>query len=120
MPKTVAVIIPTRNRPGDLDLTLETILQQRVLPGQLIIVDQSGSEETQYRVRKRYAEAPLPIRKKVELCYIRDAAITGLTVARNRAMEVARGDICLRSFERKLLCDRGRHLAATLRLVRAV
>lgn len=107
MSYSVSLIIPTKNRSSDLEHTLESVFGQRILPAQLIIVDQGQGDETKKRVENLFAETRFPVREKVQFCYIRDTMISGLTVARNRAMEVARGDICLRSFERKLLCDRG-------------
>jgi glucosyl-dolichyl phosphate glucuronosyltransferase len=79
---TVSVIIPTKNRSADLARTIETLLQQTVQPLELIIVDQSPSPS---------------FRKKISIhtqC-IHDPALSGASVARNVAMEHARGDIWL-------------------------
>ncbi len=93
MVKTVSVIIPTKDRPLDLELTVESMLQQSILPTQLIVVDQSHGVETQKRLGKLFAEAPFPAR--IQLYYVRDSTISGLTVARNCAMQIAPGDIWL-------------------------
>jgi glucosyl-dolichyl phosphate glucuronosyltransferase len=95
MANTVSVIIPTKNRPIDLGLTVESLFQQSVLPIQLIVVDQSQTEESKERVEWLFAEASSAIRETVQLFHILDPAISGLTVARNRGMERAQGDICL-------------------------
>jgi glycosyltransferase involved in cell wall biosynthesis len=79
---TVSVIIPTKNRPGDLARTIETLLQQTVQPLELIIVDQSP-EPTFTR----------PI--SIPLTCIHDPSLSGASVARNVAMDHARGDIWL-------------------------
>lgn len=81
-PLTVSVIIPTKNRPGDLARTIETLLQQTVLPQELIIVDQSP-EPTFTR----------PI--SIPLTCIHDPSLSGLTVARNVAMDHAQGNLWL-------------------------
>jgi GT2 family glycosyltransferase len=93
MANTVSVIIPTKNRPVDLDLTVESLFQQSILPIQLIVVDQSQSGEGKERVERSFAEASLALREAVQFCYIQDSTISGGAVARNRAMEIARGDI---------------------------
>jgi len=95
MSYSVSVIIPTKGRPLDLEFTVGSILQQSVLPVQLIIVDQSEDNESRRRVEKLLSEAPLQVRDAIALDYLRDAAISGGAVARNRAMDIARGDIWL-------------------------
>src|ERR1700686_1836070 len=111
----VSVIIPTKNRSSDLEHTLESVFGQRILPTQLIIVDQGQGDETKKRVKNLFAETRFRVREKVQFCYIHNTMVSGLTVARNRAMEVAWGDICLRSFERRTLFERGREFAITLK-----
>jgi len=89
---SVSVIIPTKNRPSDLALAVESVIRQTVPPQQLLIVDQSEDGESRRRVQERiFGETEL--RDRTKLCYIHDAAISGGAVARNRAMEIARGDI---------------------------
>src|SRR5258708_7249400 len=93
--ETVSVIIPTKNRPIDLGLTVESLFHQSTLPIQLIVVDQSGTEESKDPVERLCAEASPEVRERVQLCYILDAATTSLTAARNRGMGRAQGDIWL-------------------------
>jgi GT2 family glycosyltransferase len=92
---SLSIIIPTKNRPSDLNLTVESVLRQSILPPQLIIVDQSDHDESQRRLEKLFAETPFPAGGKPRLCYFHDTRILGLTRARNRAMEFAQGDIWL-------------------------
>jgi len=95
MPNTVAVIIPTKNRSIDLGLTFESIIRQSILPNQIIVVDQSEDDESCKQVEKLYREARSQVRDVVRLDSVRDPGISGGAVARNRAMEIARGDIWL-------------------------
>jgi GT2 family glycosyltransferase len=92
---SVSIIIPTKSRPADLELTVDSILHQSVLPVQLIVVDQSEDDESRRRIETLLFEAPLRVRDAVALDYLRNAAISGGAVARNRAMDIARGDIWL-------------------------
>jgi GT2 family glycosyltransferase len=91
----MALAIPTKNRPADLGATIESLLEQTMLPQQLIIVDQSVSDEGQRQVEAAFSRAPEKIRDSVELCYLRDASLCGLTSARNRSLALVRGDILL-------------------------
>lgn len=81
-PFRVSVIIPTKNRPADLERTIETLLLQTIKPFEIIIVDQSAS---------RCFTKPIPI----ALEYVHDPTLSGAAVARNVAMDHARGDIWL-------------------------
>jgi len=91
----VSVIIPTKDREEDLELTVGTILRQSVLPSELIIVDQSKGKEGGRRIEKLYAEEPQRVRDTLTLRYVNDPTILGADVARNRGMEIAQGDIWL-------------------------
>jgi glucosyl-dolichyl phosphate glucuronosyltransferase len=95
MAGTVSVIIPTKSRPDSLTEAVESILKQSRPPEQLIIIDQSQMDESRICVEKVIAGAPESVREKVKLTYINDPAISGLTVARNRAMELAQGEVWL-------------------------
>jgi len=89
---TVSVIIPTKNRPGDLDLTVQTLLQQSVLPEELLIVDQSTDDESSQRVHRlmdRYAPGSM------QLKYVHDSRLSGGAAARNRAMAMATSEVWL-------------------------
>ena len=40
-----SAIIPTINRPNDLIIAITSILEQKVLPNELIIIDQSENDQ---------------------------------------------------------------------------
>ncbi len=79
---SVSVIIPTKNRPLDLRHTIESVLAQTRIPDELVLVDQSAEKSFTTEIR-------IPVQ------YIHDPSLSGLTEARNKAMEVANGDIWL-------------------------
>ena len=94
-PLSVSIIIPTKNRPLDLARVCRSVWQQTVCAQQLIIVDQSPDDEAREAVERQYAEAPQEVREGLKLNYIRDTTISGGATARNRALEIAFGDIWL-------------------------
>ncbi len=83
---SLAVVIPTRNRPRDLIIAVRTVLEQTVLPQELVIVDQSTSDESERQVRALFAERA-EAAAQVCLRYTLDPSITGLTMARNLALD---------------------------------
>lgn len=91
---TVSVIIPTKNRANDLVNTIESLAGQTVIPSELIIIDQSGSNEGKDRVfelleRRRESVAGMNV------IYCHDTAIRSGAEARNRAMDLAKSQILL-------------------------
>lgn len=92
---SVSVIIPTKYRPADVQLTVKSVLEQTVLPRQLIVADQSPSNETRNGVESQYAGAPATVRASLRLSYIHDSTIEGAAAARNRGMDAAQEDIWL-------------------------
>lgn len=88
---SVDVIIPTKNRPQDLEDTVKTLLNQSILPAQLIIVDQSDDSESERRV-KALCDS---VTSRLKLIYILDRSIQGGAVARNRAMDLVVSDLML-------------------------
>src|ERR1043165_2442489 len=95
MSENVTIIIPTRDRPRDLEITVQTVIRQTALPSELIIVDQSDSPESQSAVENTLLSAEPPSRSTIQLEYVRDTKISGGAVARNRAMAIAKGSIWL-------------------------
>jgi glucosyl-dolichyl phosphate glucuronosyltransferase len=93
--RSLTVIIPTKDRPVDLERTVRSVLQQTVLPQQLIIVDQSADGESRLRVQVLFDAVRTSVRDHLKLCYEMDPLIPGLAVARNRAMKLAEGDVWL-------------------------
>lgn len=92
---TVSVIVPTKNRPGDLRAAVASLLQQTHLPLELLIVDQSAGEESRKAVEQAFVDAPVGAASGVKLVYIHDPAIPGGAVARNLAIDEARGEVWL-------------------------
>ncbi len=89
----VCVIIPTKNRPRDLELAVRSICVQTVVPRSLVIVDQSADHESRRRVEAELAEAERRRGARWKLKYVHDPSISGLAMARNRAMAIADGDV---------------------------
>ena len=92
---TVSVIIPTKNRADELLLVVRSLLAQSVPPRQIIIVDQSESDEGRILVESEFRHTAKNLREAVRLDYVHDTTITGGAVARNRAMEIAQGSVWL-------------------------
>lgn len=92
---TVSVIIPTKNRPRDLSLVIQSLFEQTVRVNEVIIVDQSESDEGRILVQSQFDEAREGRNSDVELRYIQDRSISGGAEARNYAMQVATGEIWL-------------------------
>jgi GT2 family glycosyltransferase len=91
----VTAIIPTRNRPEDLQIAVRTLLDQTMLPRELIIVDQSPQDDSERLIRSQFSSAGDYGRSGVALIYVRDMAITGAATARNAAIELATSDVVL-------------------------
>jgi GT2 family glycosyltransferase len=81
---SLAVLIPTLDRPDDLTIAVRTLLEQSLLPQEVIIVDQSRSDESEKQVRKLFADERAA---KVRLKYILDPGIASLAKARNVALD---------------------------------
>jgi GT2 family glycosyltransferase len=80
--RKISVIIPTKNRAGDLDRTISTLVQQTHKADELIVVDQS-------RTPSALKTEPLPLK------HVYSPGITGASQARNEGMKQASGDIWL-------------------------
>lgn len=91
----VSVIIPTKYRPMDIAETVRSIFAQSVLPDELIVVDQSPDAEIGGRLRAEVQQAADPERCGRILLHLHDPSISGLSAARNRAIELAKGDVWL-------------------------
>ena len=91
----VCVIIPTKNRAADLVRAVRSVLEQTVAPCSIVIVDQSRDGESQERIRSEIDKAKRESGCLWRLTYILAPEITGSATARNRAMQVADGDIWL-------------------------
>jgi GT2 family glycosyltransferase len=93
--QALSVIIPTKDRPTCLERVVKLVLGQTVLPSQLVIVDQSVTEESRSAVETLFAGMSPLIRRAVRLSYIHEPTIPGAAVARNRGMAAADGAIWL-------------------------
>ncbi len=103
----VSVLIPTKDRPADLLRAVASVLRQSLPAAEIVILDQSADGASERRIRRLHAAwsgarmgawpgashgsgaAPPPLR------YCRAPSLRGLAAARNRAMEMAAGDIWL-------------------------
>ncbi|MPZ68744.1 MAG: glycosyltransferase [Actinobacteria bacterium] len=79
-------VIATRNRPDDLLRTVESLVAQTVLPGELAIVDSSDEAPNREAIEKLCADNGL------SLDYVHPAP-RGLTVQRNVGIDRTDGDI---------------------------
>jgi len=84
MPFKTSVIIPTYNRPLELQNCIRSILEQTLKPDELFIVDDGDLVE-------------FPFKKELEAadigCFYLKKAVPGLTASRNEGIKSAGGDI---------------------------
>ncbi len=89
MPKfTISAVIPTKNRPQDLQRAVSSILGQKSPPQQLLIIDQSPGDESRLAVTAMCATMP-----DVQLIYVHDPTIAGLVPAKAASLAHAQGGI---------------------------
>src|SRR5208337_4579078 len=77
---SVSVVIPTYNRGELLIETIESILAQTAKPGEVIVVDDGSTDDTQERLA-RYADRVRYVRQPNQ----------GVAAARNHGVREARG-----------------------------
>lgn len=92
---SLSLIIPTKNRPHELTLVVQSLFEQTVGAAELIIVDQSPDEVGKLAVERQFEEASAAGHPVMDLRYIHEPSIGGGAAARNHAMNIARGDIWL-------------------------
>ena len=85
----LSAVIPTRNRPEDLERAVVSICAQARPPDELVVVDQSADEESRKRVLRVFAERG----GSIVLDYVLDPSIAGLVAAKKVAVSRAHGDI---------------------------
>lgn len=85
----LSVVISTKNRKEDLFETLDSVLNQNLLPFEIIIVDQSADRIDYTSIQG------LANNKKIDFKVIYDPQIKGLTQARNVGLDNMKGDIVL-------------------------
>ena len=84
----ITAVIPTRNRPEDLERAVLSICAQSRLPDALMIIDQSADDASRRRVMAVLAtSAPLAVD------YVHDPKIAGLVAAKAAAVARAQGDV---------------------------
>lgn len=91
----VCVIIPTKNRPLDLQLAARSLFAQTCDQSSIVIIDQSPDDASRHLVEEELAAAQRRSGLGWNLRYVHDPAISGAATARNRAMAIADGDIWL-------------------------
>jgi len=94
-PPRVCVIIPTKNRPRDLQRATRSLFAQSGAPGSVIIIDQSLDDASRLLVEAEVAAARNGRGTGWKIQYVRDPSISGAATARNHAMAIADGDIWL-------------------------
>jgi GT2 family glycosyltransferase len=85
---TISAVIPTKNRFADLRFAVESILAQKRLPEELVIVDQSDSTKSQEMIEYLFSGQP-----SIRLVYVYDPAVKGLVDAKRVGVERSTGDI---------------------------
>jgi len=90
---TVAAIIPTKNRPGLLAGIVQRLLAQTATIDELVIVDQSDTDDGRVAVRRVLEAAPAMRRPALD--HVWDREINGAAAARNVAFDRARSDVLL-------------------------
>jgi GT2 family glycosyltransferase len=84
----LTAVIPTRNRPNDLAKAVLSVCTQTRPPDELIIMDQSQSNESRTQVELLMRGSP-----GIQLIYIHDVCISGLVEAKKVGASAAKGDI---------------------------
>lgn len=116
----LSVIIPTHRRPGLLGEAIGSVLAQRSLPSEIVVVDDADDEDTKRLVARHAQDCPLPIR------YVANGQ-GGVCRSRNLGARASRGawlaflddddvwaDTYLRQARRRLHADPGDFLVAGL------
>jgi GT2 family glycosyltransferase len=87
----VTAVLPTKNRAALLADTVGALLTQTVVPDEIIVVDQSATDEGRRLVVELVAA--LPEARRPALVYVWDREINGAAAARNTGLDLAHGDI---------------------------
>jgi GT2 family glycosyltransferase len=91
----VSAIIPTKNRTSELAIITHDLINQTLLPTEIVIIDQSSDDAGKRLITNLFETAPANVRDSVQLRYVLDPSISGGSAARNKGMEMAAGDIWL-------------------------
>ncbi len=90
-----SLIIPTKNRPASLRDALATVLEQTILPAEIVIIDQSQSSETRDVVDRLAEAAKEGGAQQPRFVYLYDPTLNGLCAARNAGIELSHCPILL-------------------------
>lgn len=85
----ITAVIPTKNRPADLERAVQSVCAQSRHPDELLVIDQSADETS----RKCVDRVVAVMGARLDLIYVRDPSIAGLVAAKKAAVARARGDI---------------------------
>src|SRR5262245_8952737 len=91
----LSAIIPTKGRPSELVIVTHNLLNQTLLPAEIIIIDQSPDDCGRRLVLQLLAGVSSEVRDSVRLEYVLDQSISGGSAARNRGLELAKGNVLL-------------------------
>jgi glycosyltransferase involved in cell wall biosynthesis len=89
---TIAVVVPTKNRPSDLALAVTSLMAQHRLPDELFVVDQSDGTES----RRAVEDCLIPAAASGQMVrceYIHDPKISSANAARNAGIRKAHSEI---------------------------
>lgn len=95
-----SIIILTRDRVHDLSECLSTLATQRVLPHEVILLDNSSDSATADYIQSASQKLPFPVR------YLRGSPSLGICTSRNTAATWAQGDIVFFLDDDVVLTDR--------------
>lgn len=84
----MTVIVPTKNRPLDLERAIRSVCEQSRMPDELLIIDQSAEDTSRNRVMVMLSNTAL-----AHVDYVYDPGISGLIAAKQIAVSRARGDV---------------------------
>jgi len=88
----VSVVIPTFNREKDLESTLRQILGQTISPKEVIVVDDSDTDNSEKLIQKL---KPFFLEKCIDLIYLRNTKERSSAAARNLGADHAKAEILL-------------------------
>ena len=84
----ISLIIPTKNRPNDLNLAIKSLLQQSQMPDEIIVVDQSDNNKSKILFLNSFNSF-----SNIKIIYIHDKKIDGLVQAKKVGVRHATKDI---------------------------
>jgi len=88
----VSIIIPTYYRAGDLSVLLDSILEQTIKPLEVIIVDDTPSND----IKAVYEDKKEKFKDKgIDIVYVKNPKERSLAIARNIGVSIAKGEIIL-------------------------